>query len=127
MSQIFYTEEHEWIRISDNIATVGITDYAQQQLGDIVFVETPDIKSSFQQGEEIAVVESVKAASEIYAPASGIVIECNSTLNSHPEKVNSDPLGEGWFLKLSNPEPNELKKLMDQEAYNTFLTKLKGS
>ncbi len=127
MSQILYTEDHEWITISDNVATVGITEFAQQQLGDIVFIDMPDKGSEFQQGDEIAVVESVKAASEIYAPTSGIVIESNLTLNDHPEKVNADPLGTGWFFKLTNPELTELEKLMDHKAYNIFLNKITGS
>jgi glycine cleavage system H protein len=121
MSTIKYTKDHEWVRIEGDTAVVGITDYAQTQLGDVVYVELPAIGKRVDQGKEAAVVESVKAASEVYAPVSGEVIAVNDALSGEPGKVNADPLGEGWFLKLRIANPRELDALMDEAAYNTFV------
>ena len=122
---IYYTEEHEWISVDGDpaagaVATVGITDFAQGQLGDIVFVETPDAGRQVSKGGEAAVVESVKAASDVYAPVSGEVVEANSALEADPSLVNNDPQGEGWFFKLSLSDPSELDGLMDEAAYKAF-------
>ncbi len=116
-----YTREHEWIRLEGDIATVGISDYAQEQLGDIVFVELPDVGKSLTKGAEAAVVESVKAASEIYAPVGGSVTEVNTTLGDEPGLVNMDPEGKGWFLKLQVADKAEIEALMDIDAYQAFL------
>ena len=120
MSDLKYTEEHEWIRIDGDVGTVGISNFAQEQLGDVVFVELPEIGKSVAPGDEAAVIESVKAASELYAPVSGEVIEVNSALNDAPELVNSDPTGEGWFIKIRLTNADELQKLMDEAAYTAF-------
>ena len=122
---VYYTEEHEWIRTdddggADSVATVGITDFAQNQLGDIVFVEVPEAGRQVAKGGDAAVVESVKAASDVYAPVSGEVIEGNSALASDPSLVNSDPEGEGWFFKIRLSDPSELEGLMDADAYKSF-------
>jgi glycine cleavage system H protein len=103
MSALKYTKDHEWIRVEGDVGTVGITPYAQEQLGDVVFVELPEVGRKAEQGKEIAVVESVKAASEIFAPVSGEVVESNKALPEQPATVNSDPLGAGWFFKLRLP------------------------
>jgi glycine cleavage system H protein len=116
----YFTDEHEWIDVDGNSATVGITDYAQGQLGDIVFVETPDAGKSLTKGGDAAVVESVKAASDVYAPVSGTVTEGNPALADDPALVNSDPEGEGWFFKLTLADPSELDGLMDADAYKAF-------
>lgn len=116
-----YTREHEWIRLEGDIATVGISDYAQEQLGDIVFVELPEVGKSLTKGAEAAVVESVKAASEIYAPVGGSVTEVNTTLSDEPGLVNMDPEGKGWFLKLQVADKAEIEALMDIDAYQAFL------
>ena len=121
MSQVWYTEEHEYIRLDGDTAVVGITDYAQDQLGDIVFVELPEIGKSVGQGEEAAVVESVKAASEVYAPAGGEVIEVNDALDGEPQLVNQAPLGEGWFFKMKLKDKGELDKLMNEDAYKAYI------
>jgi glycine cleavage system H protein len=120
MSELKYTEEHEWIRIDGDIGTVGISDFAQEQLGDVVFVELPEIGRTVAPGDEAAVIESVKAASELYAPVSGEVIEVNSALNDAPELVNSDPTGEGWFIKIRLARADEVDALMDESAYAAF-------
>ena len=120
MSDMKFSEEHEWIRLDGEIATVGITDYAQAQLGDVVYVELPAIGKQVKQGDEMAVVESVKAASEVYAPVSGEVAAVNETLADAPETVIADALGAGWFVKLKVGDPSELDKLMDQAAYSAF-------
>jgi|SRR5579884_2959992 len=112
-----FTEDHEWLRIDGDVATVGITDYAQQQLGDIVFIELPAAGKSIAKGEAAAVVESVKAASDVYSPVTGEVIESNQSLSSNPGLVNSHPMGEGWFFKLKILRPEELDGLMDEAAY----------
>ncbi len=124
MSELRYTKEHEYIRIEGDRGTVGITDYAQGQLGDVVFVELPEIGKVLAKGEEAAVVESVKAASEIYAPVSGEVVEVNGELQDAPGRVNEDPYGSGWFLEIKLANPAELASLMDEAAYNEFLKTL---
>lgn len=120
----YFTDEHEWIDVDGSSATVGITDYAQGQLGDIVFVETPDAGKSLTKGGDAAVVESVKAASDVYAPVSGTVTEGNPALADDPALVNSDPEGEGWFFKLTLADPSELDGLMDADAYKAFVAGL---
>lgn len=120
MSRRYYTEEHEWIEVDGGVATVGITDFAQDQLGDIVFIETPEPGLTLDQGGEAAVVESVKAASDIYAPISGNVTEGNAALQEDPALINSDPEGEGWFFRMNPSDETELEGLMDEEAYRTF-------
>jgi glycine cleavage system H protein len=117
---VYYTKEHEWISVDGDTATVGITDFAQGQLGDIVFVEVPQAGAQVTQGGEAAVVESVKAASDVYAPVSGEVIEGNPALEADPSLVNSDPEGEGWFFKLKLADRGQLEGLMDAEGYKTF-------
>ena len=117
---LYYTQEHEWIRVEGDSATVGITDFAQGQLGDIVFVELPEPGRRVIKGGEAAVVESVKAASDVYAPVSGEVTEANQALSDDPSLVNSDPEGEGWFFRLSLSDTSELDGLMDAESYRTF-------
>ncbi len=124
MSERWYSEDHEWILVEGDIGTVGISDHAQEQLGDIVFVETPEEGKEFTKGDEAAVVESVKAASEIYAPVSGEVVESNETLADNPGLVNSDPLGEGWFFKMRISDPSDLEELMDEAAYKEFVESL---
>ena len=119
-----YTKDHEWIRLDGDVATVGITEHAQEQLGDIVFVELPEVGKSVEQGAEAAVVESVKAASEVYAPLAGEVIEVNAALEGEPAKVNADPLGDGWFLKLKVKDRSQFDALMDEAAYNEFVATL---
>lgn len=117
MSDLYFTEQHEWVRVDGDIATIGITDFAQSQLGDVVYVELPPVGKRVKQFEEAAVVESVKAASEVYAPVSGEVIEVNSALEAAPQTVNSDAAGAGWFLKLHLANKSELSKLMTKDAY----------
>ena len=121
MSSPRFTKDHEWVRLDGDLAIVGITDYAQSQLGDVVYVELPEIGGRVEQGKEAAIVESVKAASEVYAPVSGQVAEINEILGVDPAKVNADPMGEGWFLKLRIDNPAELETLMDQAAYQRFI------
>ena len=120
----YYTDEHEWIDVDGDNATVGITDYAQEQLGDIVFVELPDVGASLDKGGDAAVVESVKAASDIYAPVSGEVIEANAALEDDPELVNNSPEEAGWFFKLAISDKGELEGLMDAKAYKAFCDEL---
>jgi len=117
MSAIYYTEEHEWLAVEGDIGTCGITEFAQEQLGDIVYVELPEVGRAVAQNDEIAVVESVKAASELYAPVSGEVTESNDGLADDPAKVNADTMGAGWFFKLKISDPSELENLMDGAAY----------
>ncbi|HEY3911758.1 MAG TPA: glycine cleavage system protein GcvH [Stellaceae bacterium] len=121
MTALRFTKEHEWVRLDGELAVIGITDYAQTQLGDVVYVELPEIGRRVEQGKEAAVVESVKAASEVYAPVSGEVVEVNEALAAEPAKVNADPLGEGWFLKVRLDDPKELDGLMDEAAYQRFV------
>ena len=123
MTRLF-TKEHEWIEVDGDSATVGITDYAQEQLGDLVFVEVPEPGKDLSKGDEAAVVESVKAASEVYAPVSGTVTEGNPKLVDDPELGNSDPEGDGWFFKLTLSDKGELDGLMDEAAYKAFLEDL---
>jgi glycine cleavage system H protein len=117
---VYYTKEHEWVRVEGDTGTVGITDFAQGQLGDIVFVEVPEAGRQVEKGGEAAVVESVKAASDVYAPVGGEVVEGNGALGEEPSLVNSDPEGEGWFFKLRLADPAQLDGLMDAEAYRAF-------
>ena len=121
MSDVKYSKEHEWISVDGDVATIGITQHAAEQLGDLVFVELPAIGKTVAPGDETAVVESVKAASEVYAPLSGEVVEVNSVLEGEPGKVNEAPEGEGWFLKLKLSSPSELDDLMDEAAYKAFV------
>ena len=121
MTTLRFTKDHEWIRVEGDTGVVGITDYAQQQLGDVVFVELPEIGKTLGQGDEAAVVESVKAASEIYAPAAGEVIAVNGALNDGPGKVNDSPMDDGWFFKLRLADPSQLDGLMDEAAYDGFV------
>jgi glycine cleavage system H protein len=121
MATVKYTKDHEWIRVEGDVAVVGITDYAQTQLGDVVYVELPELGRRVEQGKEAAVVESVKAASEVYAPISGEVLAVNDALSGEPGKVNADPMGEGWFLKLRIADTKQLDGLMDEAAYNAFV------
>ena len=121
MSLVRFTRDHEWVRLDGDLAVVGITDYAQSQLGDVVYVELPEIGRRVEKGKEAAVVESVKAASDIYAPVSGEVTEVNDALAADPAKVNADPMGEGWFFKLRLADPKELEGLLDEDAYQRFV------
>ena len=120
----YFTPEHEWIEVDGEVGTVGITEYAQNQLGDVVFVEVPAEGRSFSKGDEAATVESVKAASDVYTPASGTVLEGNDALDGNPELVNQDPEGEGWFYRLTLTDPDEVETLMDEDAYKAFVAKL---
>jgi glycine cleavage system H protein len=120
----YYTDEHEWIDVEGDIATVGITDYAQGQLGDIVFVELPEIGALIEQGKDAAVVESVKAASDVYAPITGEITEVNPALEEDPALVNSAPEDGGWFFKMTIADVGELDGLMDEEGYKAFLEEL---
>ena len=124
MSGLKYSKDHEWVRVEGDIGTVGISDYAQDQLGDVVYVELPEVGRTVAQNEEAAVVESVKAASEVYAPVSGEVVEANQALEEDPALVNGDPTGEGWFLKLRLSAPGELDGLMDEAAYADYVAGL---
>ena len=130
MVNIRYTTEHEWIRLEQSseeivdAGIVGITDYAQQQLGDIVFVELPTLGAVLSQGDEAAVIESVKAASELYSPVGGEVVAVNKNLTEQPALVNTDPTGSGWFVKIRLSDPNELNGLMDEVSYRAFVDDL---
>ncbi|WP_086733361.1 glycine cleavage system protein GcvH [Erythrobacter colymbi] len=117
----YYTDEHEWIEVEGDIATVGITDYAQGQLGDIVFVELPEVGAMIEQGKDAAVVESVKAASDVYAPITGEITEVNPALEEDPALVNSAPEDGGWFFKMTIADAGELDGLMDEDGYKAFL------
>jgi glycine cleavage system H protein len=121
MSTVKYTRDHEWIRVDADTAVIGITDYAQTQLGDVVYIELPAVGRRVEKGKEAAVVESVKAASEVYAPVSGEVIAINEALSGEPGKINADPMGEGWFLKLRIANAKELDELMDEGEYQSFV------
>jgi len=121
---LFFTDEHEWIRVEGGTATVGITDFAQAQLGDIVFVELPALGTNVEKGGDAAVVESVKAASDVYAPVTGTVSEVNSALEEDPALVNTAPETDGWFFKLALADPSQLEGLMDAAAYKAFCDKL---
>ena len=116
-----FTKDHEWVRLDGDLATVGITDYAQSQLGDIVYVELPEPGRRVEQGGEAAVVESVKAASDVYSPLAGEVVEVNEALAADPGKVNADPMGEGWFWKMRPGDPKQVESLMNEAAYRRFV------
>jgi glycine cleavage system H protein len=120
----YFTEDHEWVDVDGDIGTVGISEYAQSQLGDIVFVDVPEEGKEVAKGDEAAVVESVKAASDVYSPVSGTVLEGNAALGDNPGLVNEEPEGDGWFFKLTLSDPDELKGLMDESAYAAFVAKL---
>jgi glycine cleavage system H protein len=122
MSETRYTKDHEYIRVDGDVGIVGITDFAQKQLGDVVFVELPQVGKSVAKGAEAAVVESVKAASEVYAPVAGEIIAVNGDIEGHPGLVNEDPSGKGWFLKLRIADASELSDLMDEAAYTAFVS-----
>ncbi|RAV68845.1 glycine cleavage system protein GcvH [Aerococcus tenax] len=121
MSEIRFTDQHEWVRLDGDVATIGITDYAQEQLGDVVYVELPDVGKSVAAGDEAAVVESVKAASEVYSPVSGEVVAVNADLEGAPGGVNEDAMGKGWFVKVKLADKSEFAKLMDEDAYKSFV------
>jgi glycine cleavage system H protein len=116
-----FTKDHEWVELDGDVATIGITAYAAEQLGDVVFVEVPDVGKTVKPGEGLAVVESVKAASDIYAPVAGVVVEANAELSNTPEMVNQEPEGAGWFAKLKVADPAQVEALMDRHAYETYL------
>jgi glycine cleavage system H protein len=124
MAETKYTEEHEWIRVEGDVGTIGITQYAQEQLGDVVFVDVPAAGRTVAKGEACAVVESVKAASDIYAPVGGEVVESNAALADTPGDVNAEPTGKGWFFKLKLSDKGELDGLMDEAAYEAFVKSL---
>jgi len=121
MATIKYTKEHEWVRVEGDIGTVGITDHAQQQLGDLVFVELPAVGTKVARGDEAAVVDSVKAASEVYAPVGGEVVEVNAALGDDPAKINADAMGGGWFFKIRIANPKELDALLDEASYQDLV------
>ncbi|HEX9585180.1 MAG TPA: glycine cleavage system protein GcvH [Gammaproteobacteria bacterium] len=122
MSDYKFTEDHEWIRMEDDeIGVCGITEYAQDQLGELVFIELPEIGLEISQGSETAVIESVKAAGELKAPVTGTIVEVNEALADEPETVNSDPQGDGWFVKIKLSDPSELDGLMDEDAYQEYI------
>ena len=125
MATTYYSEEHEWITIEGNTGTVGITNFAQEQLGDIVFAEVTKANEEVTKHEEVAVVESVKAASDIFSPVSGLISEVNVLLEDAPETINSDPLENGWIFKITITNPNELDDLMDLDSYNKFVESIK--
>ena len=121
---LYFTKDHEWLRVEGDSATVGVTDYAQGQLGDVVFVELPPVGKAVAKGKEAAVVESVKAASDVYSPVSGTVTEVNAALEAEPALVNTSPEGEGWFFKLTLSDSAELAEMMDEGAYKAFVAGL---
>ena len=118
---LLYTEDHEWARVEGDVITVGITDHAQDALGDVVFVELPALEDELGRGDAFGVVESVKAVNDLYSPCEGVVVEVNERLNDEPELVNNDPYGDGWILKLTISSPDELEHLMDPEAYQAHV------
>jgi glycine cleavage system H protein len=117
-----FSKDHEWLRIDGDIATVGITDYAQEQLGELVFVELPAVGAELKKGDAFAVVESVKAASDVYAPISGKVVEVNQSIVEEPGRINTEPLGAGWFLKIKVTDRSEIETLLDEADYKALLT-----
>ncbi|MBV9528347.1 glycine cleavage system protein GcvH [Sphingomonas sp.] len=121
---LYFTKEHEWVRVDGDTATVGISNHAQEALGDIVFAEVPEAGRKVSKGQEAAVVESVKAASDVYAPVSGEVVEGNPAVADDPSVINSDPEGEGWFFKLKLDDRSELDGLMDEDAYREWIKTL---
>jgi glycine cleavage system H protein len=124
MAETKFTREHEWISVDGDVGTVGITDYAQEQLGDIVFVDLPEVGSHIERGKEVAVIESVKAASEVYAPVGGEIIEVNARLSEQPATVNAEPMGGGWFFKVRITNADDLADLMTAAAYKEYLGSL---
>ena len=122
-----YSTDHEWISVQDNVATIGITDYAQHELGDVVFVDLPEVGDSFEADEPFGSVESVKAVSEIFCPVSGEVIEVNSRLEANPELINESPHEKAWMIRIRISNPEELKELMNAEAYEEYLQEQSGS
>ncbi len=120
-NDLFYTENHEWISMDGKEAVVGITEHAQEELGDIVFVELPSVEEELDQFEEFGVIESVKAVSDVFMPAGGIVVEVNEELMDQPELINEDPYGSGWLIKIEVKDKDELEKLMDSNEYESFL------
>jgi glycine cleavage system H protein len=121
MSELRYSKDHEWVRIDGEVATIGISDYAQKQLGDVVYVELPAKGKQVERGAEACTVESVKAASEVYSPVAGEVVEVNTALNDDPAIVNTDPLGKGWFIKVRMKDRAELSALMDEAGYAKYV------
>ncbi len=119
--ELKYTKEHEWLRLEDDVATVGITDYAQSELGDIVYVELPEVGKKFLKGEAVCTVEAVKTAADIYAPVSGEILEVNSELEDHPELINKDPYGKGWIFKMKITNRDELKELLSAQEYRKHI------
>ena len=120
-SELKFLSSHEWVLVEGNIATIGVSDHAQELLGDLVYVELPEQGSSISAGDSVAVIESVKAASDTYAPVSGEVVEVNSELEDSPEKINDDPYGDGWMYKVSLEDPEEVEALLDAEAYSVTI------
>jgi glycine cleavage system H protein len=116
-----YTQEHEWVLLEDGVGTVGVTDFAASELGDIVFVELPEVGSEFDQGETVGTIESVKAVADLFIPVSGEIVEINEAVVDGPEMVNSNPMDDGWLIKVRLSEPGELEALMDAAAYNDLL------
>lgn len=123
MTALKFTQDHEWIRVEGDTGTVGITDFAQEELGDLVYVELPEIGKHFSQGNEAAVIESVKAAADLKAPVSGTITQVNSSLTEEPGKVNADPMGAGWFFKIKLANASELDALLDVAAYEALVGK----
>ncbi len=119
---LLFTDEHEWVKIDDNIATIGITDYAQEELGDIVFIEFPSLNSNYNKGESMGTIEAVKTVADIFMPISGQIIELNDVLNDNPETVNNNPFNDGWILKLQIKDMGEVSDLMDSKKYKTFIS-----
>ncbi len=124
MSNLKYTTDHEWAHLEGDVVTVGITDYAQDQLGELVYVELPQSGSEVSAGQEVAVIESVKAAGDVKSPVNGTVIEINRVLNDEPEKVNEDPTGAGWFYRVRVTSPSDLDEMMDESAYQAYIATL---
>ena len=124
MTATRFTTDHEYVRVDGDIGVVGVTDYAQSQLGDIVFIELPSVGKKIAKGEQLATIESVKAASELFSPVSGEVVEVNGELDTSPALVNEDPLGAGWFVKLRLSQPDEFDGLLDEDAYQTHVNSL---
>ncbi len=121
MSDMKYSTDHEWVRVEGDIAVIGITEHAQEQLGDVVFIDLPDVGTAVELGGDAAVVESVKAASDVFAPLTGEVVEVNEALQDNPAMVNADAEGDGWFMKIKMSDTSELDDLMDAAAYKTFV------
>ncbi|SIQ14109.1 glycine cleavage system H protein [Alkalispirochaeta americana] len=118
--KVWYQDSHEWVRTEGETATIGISDYAQDELGDVVFVEFPEVGSTLKKGQPLGVVESVKAASDLYMPVSGKVLSCNEALKDTPETINKDPFGEGWIITVKLDDPAEVENLMDSATYKTY-------